>query len=80
VNLTGQELLKRNGNRKMNAIQQTSLMLQMGIDPSICISPKMLRAMWLEKSAGKYGPARKAGARICASGQGTRKLRMNDTR
>jgi len=32
----------------MNAIQQISLKLQMGIAPDVEIQPQMLRAMWLE--------------------------------
>lgn len=32
----------------MNAIQQISLKLQMGIAPEVDIQPHMLRAMWLE--------------------------------
>jgi len=42
----------------MNAIQQISLKLQMGIDPSTHISPEMLRSMWLEAPAEKFGGAR----------------------
>jgi hypothetical protein len=42
----------------MNAIQQISLKLQMGIDPSTHISPVILRSMWLEASAAKFGGAR----------------------
>ena len=42
----------------MNAIQQISLKLQMGIDPSTQISPVILRSMWLEASAEKFGGAR----------------------
>lgn len=38
----------------MNAIQQISLKLQLGIDPKTNISAKILRGMWLEKSAGHY--------------------------
>jgi len=34
----------------MNAIQQISLKLQMGLDPSCNIDPHMLRAMWRELS------------------------------
>jgi hypothetical protein len=41
----------------MNTIQQISLKLQMGIDPSTSISPEMLRSMWLEASAEKFGGA-----------------------
>ena len=63
----------------MNAIQQISLMLQLGIDPATDINPGILRAMWLEKSAGKFGPARKAGAKVCASQHGTQKLRAKST-
>ncbi len=32
----------------MNAIQQFSLKLQLGIDPKTNISAKILRGMWLE--------------------------------
>ena len=32
----------------MNAIQQISLKLQMGISPEVDIQPQKLRAMWLE--------------------------------
>jgi hypothetical protein len=32
----------------MNAIQQISLKLQMGIAPEVDIQPQRLRAMWLE--------------------------------
>ncbi len=49
----------------MNAIQQISLKLQMGIHPSAQIQPELLRAMWrqlsrersdaLEASAAKRG-------------------------
>jgi hypothetical protein len=53
----------------MNAIQQISLKLQLGIEPSTNINAKILRDMWLEKAAGKYGPARKAGAKLCARQQ-----------
>ena len=51
----------------MNDIQQISLMLRLGIDPETNISPETLRAVWLEKSAEKYGPARKAVAKLCAA-------------
>jgi hypothetical protein len=53
----------------MNAIQQISLMLQLGIDPATDIGPELLRAMWLEKSTEVFGPARKAAAKTCASQQ-----------
>jgi len=39
----------------MNAIQQLSLKIQMGIDPSSDISPESLRAMWRKDCDFKYG-------------------------
>ena len=33
----------------MNAIQQISLKLQMGIDPALNIQPETLRKMWSER-------------------------------
>jgi hypothetical protein len=59
----------------MNAIQQISLKLQMGIDPSTNISPKMLRSMWLEASAEKFG-----GARETASNAGNPPLHHGNLR
>ena len=53
----------------MNAIQQISIKLQLGLEPSTHISAEILRAMWQEKAAGKYGPARKAGAKLCSRQQ-----------
>ena len=38
----------------MNAIQQLSLKIQMGIDPSSDISPESLRAMWRKDCDFKY--------------------------
>jgi hypothetical protein len=38
----------------MNAIQQISLKLQMGLSPSIEIQPELLRAMWRELSKQRY--------------------------
>jgi len=39
----------------MNAIQQISLKLRMGIDPQVDISPDMLRAMWQQLLLEKKG-------------------------
>jgi len=38
----------------MNAIQQISLKLQMGIDPAIDVKPELLRAMWRQLSRERY--------------------------
>ncbi len=39
----------------MNAIQQISLKLQLGIDPSCKIPPEDLRNMWRQASEEKFG-------------------------
>jgi hypothetical protein len=46
----------------MNAIQQISLKLQMGIHPAADIRPEMLRAMWCELSRERYHALRAAAA------------------
>jgi hypothetical protein len=38
----------------MNTIQQISLKLQMGIDPSTEIQPELLRAMWGELATERW--------------------------
>lgn len=38
----------------MNAIQQISLKLQMGIHPDTDVQPELLRAMWRELSKQRY--------------------------
>ena len=38
----------------MNTIQEISLKLQLGIDPSCEISPKDLRSMWRQSSDEKF--------------------------
>jgi hypothetical protein len=43
----------------LNAIQQISLKLQMGIDPAADINPVMLRSMWQQLLAAKAGIRRK---------------------
>jgi hypothetical protein len=49
------------GDDRMNQIQQISLKLQMGIDPSVNIEPLLLRQMWrelkTENTAGLRGSA-----------------------
>ena len=52
----------------MNAIQQISLKLELGIDPSSDICPERLRAMWRKDRDHKYGSgwiARRAKAAAC---------------
>jgi len=44
----------------LNAIQQISLKLQMGIDPAADINPVMLRSMWQQLLAEKVGIRRSA--------------------
>jgi len=44
----------------MNAIQEISLKLQLGIDPSYEIPPKELRSLWHRASEEKFGPDWKA--------------------
>ena len=44
----------------MNAIQEISLKLQLGIDPSYQVPPKALRRMWCRASEEKFGPDWKA--------------------
>lgn len=44
----------------MNAIQEISLKLQLGIDPSYEIPPKELRRLWYRASEEKFGPDWKA--------------------
>jgi hypothetical protein len=44
----------------MNAIQEISLKLQLGIDPSCEISPEDPRNMWREASDEKFGSAWRA--------------------
>lgn len=41
----------------MNAIQEISLKLQLGIDPSSGISPLELRTMWSQVSEDRFGAA-----------------------
>jgi hypothetical protein len=64
-----QSLTRNTGKSMINTMQQISLKLLLGIDPATSINAKILREMWVEKSAGKYGPARMAGARLCARAQ-----------
>ena len=47
----------------MNAIQQISLKLQLGIDPMSDISAQELRALWCEATDVKFCQRRKTGAR-----------------
>jgi len=47
----------------MNAIQQISLKLQLGIDPMSDISAQELRALWCEATDVKFGQRRKTSTR-----------------
>jgi len=40
----------------MNAIQEISLKLQLGIDPSYQVPPKALRRMWCRVTEERFGP------------------------
>ena len=44
----------------MNTIQEISLKLQLGIDPSNEVPPKQLHSMWCRASEEKFGPDWKA--------------------
>jgi hypothetical protein len=44
----------------MNAIQEISLKLQLGIDPDSEVNPQDLRTMWRQASDRKYGSEWKA--------------------
>jgi hypothetical protein len=60
----------------MNAIQQISLKLQLGIDPLSDISAQELRAMWCEAIDVKFGQRGKANARSAYQNQFAKQIAM----
>ena len=60
----------------MNAIQQISLKLQLGIDPSSDIKAERLRAMWRKDRDYKYGSGWIARREKAAAGQDEHKPHM----
>jgi len=63
----------------MNTIQQISLKIQLGIDPSNDIQPDLLRAMWCKDRDFRYGSGWIA-RREKAAGQDEHKPRMRHRR
>lgn len=60
----------------MNAIQQISLKIQLGIDPSNDIQPDLLRAMWRKDRDFRYGSGWIAKREKAAAGQDVHKPHM----